>query len=75
MATELSFDAEAFLALPLEERVHLCKRLAERAQELADAAAPHYRACYLDIAERWQLLAGEMETFESMEKPKLATKG
>jgi len=61
MATELTFDAETFLALPINERINLCKRLAARAQELADSAAPNYRASYLDISKSWLQLAAEME--------------
>ena len=61
MATELFFNAEQFLALSTKDRVNLCKRLAERAQELADAAAPKYRDNYLDIAKNWLQLADEME--------------
>jgi hypothetical protein len=41
--------------------VELCKRLAERAQELADTAGPNYRASYSDIAKHWLQLAEEME--------------
>jgi len=67
MATELFFDAEQFLALSTKDRVNLCKRLAERAQELADAAAPKYRDNYLDIAKNWLQLADEMERVVTME--------
>ena len=67
MATELFFDAEQFLALSTKDRVNLCKRLAERAQELADAAAPKYRGNYLDIAKNWLQLADEMERVVTME--------
>jgi len=61
MANKLSFDAATFLALSLKERVELCKRLAERAQELADTTGPNYRASYSDIAKHWLQLAEEME--------------
>ena len=66
MATELSFDAETFLALPINERVQLCKQLAQRAQALADAADPKYRASYLDIERNWLQLADEMERAGSL---------
>ncbi len=68
MAVNLDFDAETFLILPVKDRVHLCKRLAERAQELADAAEPKYRVSYLEIARNWLQLADEMQRFASMEK-------
>ena len=52
MADKLSFDAETFLSLPDKDRVQLCRKLAERAEKLADAAAPKYRASYLEIANQ-----------------------
>jgi len=61
MAHKLSFDAEQFLAMSVEDRVQLCRQMAERAQELADAAAPKFRADYLEIAKHWLTLADEME--------------
>jgi hypothetical protein len=70
MDTELSFNAETFLALPIEERVQLCRRFAQQAQELADSAAPNYRADYLDIARSWLQLATEMERAAAMEYSK-----
>jgi len=66
MATELNFDAETFLALPINERVQLCKQLAQRAQALADTADPKYRASYLNIARSWLELADEMERAGSL---------
>ena len=68
MADNLDFDAETFLALPVKDRVHLCKRLAERAQELADAAEPMYRVSYLEIARSWLELADEMQRIAAMAK-------
>ena len=68
MADNLDFDAETFLALPIKDRVHLCKRLAERAQELADAAEPMYRESYLEIARSWLELADEMQRIAAMAK-------
>ena len=72
MADNLDFDAETFLALPVKDRVRLCKRLAERAQELADAADPTYRVGYLEIARNWLELADEMQRVASMVKAKPA---
>jgi len=67
MANNLSFDATAFLVLSVKERVELCKRMAERAQELADTAGPTNRASYLDIAKGWRQLAAEIERVGSVE--------
>jgi hypothetical protein len=60
MTDDFSFDAETFLALSVNDRVHLCKRLAERTQEMADAAEPKYRASYLEIARQWLDVAYDM---------------
>ena len=65
VADNLSFDAEQFLALPAKDRVRLCKHLAERAQELADAAEPKHRPAYLEIAKQWLTLADEIERVAS----------
>ena len=73
MADNLDFDAETFLALPVKDRVHLCRRLAERAQELADAAGPMFRVGYLEIARNWLELADEMQRVALMETTKPAT--
>ena len=35
MADIFDFDTDSFLALPVKERISLCKRFAERAQQLA----------------------------------------
>jgi hypothetical protein len=56
-----TFDAEQFLALPVKDRVRLCRQLAARAQELADAAESEASLAYLEIAKQWLTLAGEME--------------
>jgi len=60
MTHELSFDAEQFLAMPVKDRVRMCRQQAERAQELADAGQPKYRDSYLEIAKQWLTLADEM---------------
>jgi len=70
MVSELTFDAETFLALPINERVQLCRQLAQRAQALADAADPKFRESYLDIAKNWLKLAAEMEGVGPMEHAK-----
>jgi hypothetical protein len=70
MAHQLSFDAEQFLAMSARDRVQLCRQMAERAQELADAAQPKYRASYLEIAKQWLMLADEMERAASGAKIK-----
>jgi hypothetical protein len=51
----------SFLALPVKDRVRLCRQLAARAQELADAAESGASLAYLEIAKQWLTLAGEME--------------
>ena len=61
MVDELDFNAEAFLALPMKERVRVARRLGKRAQQLADKAEPQYRAEYEEIAKHWFHLAAEME--------------
>jgi hypothetical protein len=48
---KLTFDAEQFLALPVKDRVRLCRQLAARAQELADAAESEASLAYLEIAK------------------------
>jgi len=65
------FDAETFLALSVKQRVDLCKRWAERAQELASAAGRPHSESYLDIAASWLQLADEMERVDAMEKSKI----
>jgi hypothetical protein len=61
MADIFDFDTDSFLALPVRERISLCKRFAERAQQLAtDAADPKYRVTYLGLAKSWRELADEM---------------
>ena len=57
----MDFDAEAFLKLPLQERVKLCRTLAERANKLAASASPKYRGFYSEIAKQWLMLAEEMQ--------------
>ena len=66
MADDLSFDASAFMAMSLDERVRICLKLAERAQALAaDAPDPH-KMYYLVIAQNWLLLAEEMQRGRSV---------
>ena len=62
MTDELDFDREQFLALPVEERVRECRRLAAQAEEIADRKkARHHRAYYLEIAIAWLRFADDME--------------
>jgi len=62
MTDELDFNREKFLALPVEDRVRECRRLAARAEEIADGKkAQHYREYYLEIAIAWLRLADDME--------------
>jgi hypothetical protein len=61
MAPTLDFDVEEFVRLPLKERVELCKRLAARAEKMADATSAEHRAHYLTIANQWRILAADME--------------
>jgi hypothetical protein len=61
MSDDLNFNAEEFLRLPVTDRVRLCRRLAQRAQELAEKAEPSFRSAYADIALKWRELADEME--------------
>ena len=62
MTDGLDFDARTFLAKPASERIILCCRLAERAQELGDAADPKFRDRYLEIASHWLALAQQMQS-------------
>ena len=62
MTDGLDFDARTFLAKPAPERIILCCRLAERAQQLANAAEPRFRERYLEIASHWLALAQQMQS-------------
>lgn len=61
MSDDPGFDADEFIRLPIADRVRLCRRLAQRAQALADKAEPAFRHGYADIAKKWRQLADEME--------------
>jgi len=61
LSDELDFDAEAFLTLPVKDRVKLCRVMAGRANALAARASPKFRGHYAEIAKQWQILADEME--------------
>ena len=61
MRDDLNFNADEFLKLPISDRVRLCWRLAQRAQELAEKAEPSFRAAYADIAKKWREIADEVE--------------
>ena len=62
MTDGLDFNARTFLAKSAPERIILCCRLAERAQELAEAADPKFRDRYLEIAGHWLALAQQMQS-------------
>jgi hypothetical protein len=53
--------ADEFLQLPLKERVNRSRALAAEAKQSAVGAAPHLRAAFLDLAQKWSMLADEME--------------
>jgi len=54
--------ADEFLQLPLKERVNRSRAFAAEAKQSAvGAAAPHLRAAFLDLAQKWSMLADEME--------------
>jgi len=61
MFDDLGFNVDEFIALPVQERVRLCRRLAMRAQRLAELCEPRHRAIYAEIRNQWFDLAGEME--------------
>ena len=61
MPADLDFDVDEFMAMTPKERVRLCLRLAERAEELAVKASPKHRRHYETIAEEWMRLAEEMK--------------
>jgi len=61
MSGDLNFSPEEFQKLTVGERIALCRKLAERAQEHAERAHAPHRAQYLDIASQWRMLAEEME--------------
>ena len=53
--------ADEFLKLPLKERVKRSRAFAAEAKQSAVGAAPHLRAAFLDLAQKWSMLADEME--------------
>ena len=59
--SDLSFDAEEFFRLGTAERVHLCRLLAKRAEELAARAEAAHAEAYREIARNWLRLASDME--------------
>jgi hypothetical protein len=61
MAPTLDFDIEEFVKLPLKERVELSRRLAARAEKMAEVAEAVHRKHYLEIAKQWRTLADDME--------------
>jgi hypothetical protein len=60
MSDGLDFSVEDYNRMPMAERIRLCRRLAQRAEQLA-AADPRRRDTYLQIAKGWIALAENME--------------
>ena len=54
------FSAEEWAKLSTDERIRLCLRMARNVRKLADAADPATRDSYIDLADRWELLASEV---------------
>ena len=61
MTEDMKFAPEEFQKLSVGGRIELCRKLAERAQSLAEQAADIHRIDYLRIARQWLMLADEME--------------
>lgn len=54
---DAEFSGEAFLSLPLEQRVRYCTKAAELAHNRANAAPESHKISYLQIAQEWLRLA------------------
>jgi hypothetical protein len=61
MNDDLDFTADEYRSMSYPQQIRLCRRLADRARGLAEAAAPNHRAAYLRIANEWDQLAELME--------------
>ena len=57
---EPNFKAQEFLTLSPVERVNLCRRMAQEAENLAAGASGELRTAYADLAKQWTLLAREI---------------
>jgi len=53
--------ADEFLELSLKERINRSRAFAAEAKQSAVGAAPHLRAAFLDLAQKWSMLADEIE--------------
>jgi hypothetical protein len=60
MTDGLDFSAEEFRRMSIPERLRLCRRLARRAELLADND-PDRRDIFLQIARGWDALAENLE--------------
>ena len=58
---EHDFKSEEWARLSTAERVHRCHVLAAEARDLATDAPPQAKRHYLEIAEQWTALAGEIQ--------------
>ena len=57
---EQDLSGQIFEALSPDERVSLCRRMADEASELAKRASPNFRAAYTILAIEWLMLADEI---------------
>ncbi len=64
MADNLDFSADEFHKMSHEERLGLCRKLAERARALARLAGSDHREAYLRIAWEWDNLTQEMKRLD-----------
>jgi hypothetical protein len=59
---EPNFKADEFSRLAPSERVAWCRRMAEEAAHLAEAAAsPPVRTAYVELSKQWTALADEIQ--------------
>lgn len=54
------FTPSEWVALTRDERVALCRRLAEEAETSAKSAEPKFQQGYNEVAAGWQKLAAEV---------------
>jgi len=60
VADGLNFSVEEYSQMPIPDRIALCRRLAARAELLAESD-PARRDTYIQIARGWIALAENME--------------
>ena len=59
---EPNFKADEFTRLAPSERVAWCRRMAEEAARLAEAAAsPPVHTAYVELSKQWTALANEIQ--------------